>query len=47
MVDARGRSSWKLGSIALTRSTTSTVLASGWRCTARMMARVPLNQLAA
>ena len=36
----------KDGSIALTRSTTSTVLASGWRCTARMIARVPSYQLA-
>jgi hypothetical protein len=36
----------KLGSRALTRSTTSTVLVPGWRCTASTTARVPLNQLA-
>ena len=34
------------GSIALTRSTTSTVLASGWRCTASTMERSPSYQLA-
>ena len=42
---ARARS-WNFGSIALTRSTTSTVLASGWRCTARTIARLPSYQLA-
>jgi len=34
------------GSFARTASTTSTVLASGWRCTASTMERWPLNQLA-
>ena len=38
--------SWNFGSIALTRSTTSTVLASGWRCTASTSARLPSYQLA-
>lgn len=32
-----------VGIRARTSSTTWTVLASGWRCTARTMARVPLN----
>ena len=45
-VAAAGSSLSKLGSIAFTRSTTSTVLASGWRWTASMMARLPLYQLA-
>ena len=37
--------SWvsKRGSIALTRSTTSTVLASGWRCTASVIDGSPLK----
>ena len=39
-------SSWNFGSIALTWSTTSTVLASGWRCTASTSARLPSYQLA-
>ena len=43
---AAGNSPWNDGSIALTASTTATVLASGWRCTARMMAREPSYQLA-
>ena len=34
------------GSTARTRSTTSMVLASGWRWMASTMARVPLNQFA-
>ncbi|CAM5202238.1 Secreted protein OS=Bosea thiooxidans OX=53254 GN=SAMN05660750_04222 PE=4 SV=1 [Bosea thiooxidans] len=38
---AAGNCSSKAGIIALTRSTTSTVLASGWRCTASTIAGVP------
>ena len=40
--------SWAVmaGSAALMASTTSTVLASGWRWTASVMARVPSYQLA-
>ena len=34
------------GSVARIRSTTSTVLASGWRWIANMMARVPSSQAA-
>ena len=39
-------SSWNFGSISLTLSTTSTVLAPGWRCTASTSARLPSYQLA-
>ena len=41
-----GSWSWKVGSSAFTLSTTSTVLASGWRCTASTMDRAPSYQLA-
>ncbi len=44
-IDA-GTCARKLGSLARTRSTTSTVLASGWRWIASTIARLPLNQLA-
>ena len=41
-----GICSWKAGSSSLMRSTTSTVLVPGWRCTRSITERASLDQAA-